>query len=432
MRIYPLSKKALQSLSLALIISVSNYGASAQAADAPVIVLSPAQQHVLDLSVAQDYQAAGTKGLELLEREKADPGLRLVIANSLAWSGRMRKAELQYKVLSNSKVRKDARTGLANLYRWKGRDDEALPLYQTVLAEDPQHAGANEGLMYAKRELNPRTFVSAGAAQDSGDAKRRELSISQRWRDDTGRHIFEVSSSGTRDELPVTTAKQGEVGFAYQNLNLPLEPRLALEAQAKPKGDLFGSLKLKIDEGRFLIDVGRTNWGKSAFNARALEDGLNAAHIGLDANLHFDSGQFTEHIDIFRVSDSNVILTSRSNFIPSWRPFGHRIKPFVGIETRDVRFYSNKYWSPEDGFGTAYVGLQGEWANENWSLYGSGQVGTRLYGEAGSNWSLGMGGKLWLDKNLAVGVNLWSMASRRDNARYRAKSFSVNLEKLWD
>ncbi|MFZ6747123.1 tetratricopeptide repeat protein [Undibacterium sp. JH2W] len=415
-----------------LAVAVLAHSPVSMAADAPVTPLSQAQQQILNLNAAQDYQAVGSKGLEVLDKEKTEPGLRLIIANSLAWSGRMRKAELQYKILSNGPLRKDARTGLANVYRWKGRDDQALPLYQSVLAEDPQHAGANEGLLYAMRELNPRTLISAGAAQDSGDARRRELSISHRWRDDSGSHIFEVSSSGTRDQLPLTTTQQREVGFAYQNLKLPLEPRLELDAQVKPKADLFGNLRLKIDEGRFLVEVGRTNWGKAAFNANALADDLNAAHVGVDANLNFDAGQFTEHVDVFRVSDSNVILTSRSNFIPNWRPFGHRIKPFVGVETRDVRFYSNKYWSPVDGFGTAYVGLQGELANENWSLYGSGQTGTRLYGEAGSNWSLGMGGKLWLDKNLAIGVNLWSMASRRDNARYRAKSFSLNLEKLWD
>ncbi|MBC3920997.1 hypothetical protein H8L32_26270 [Undibacterium sp. CY18W] len=396
------------------------------------VAQSPAQQRIVDLSANGNYQAAGTQGLEVLEKEKTDTGLRLIVANSLAWSGRFKQAALQYKLLSNSKQRKEARVGLANVYRWKGRDDQALPLYQTVLAEDPQNAAALEGLGYAMRELNPRTLITVGAGQDSGDAKRREATISQRWRDDTGQHVFEIGTAGLRDQLPATAVQQRDVSFSYQNLNLPLEPRLELNVQAKPATDVFGNLKLKIDDGRFLLEVGRSNWGKSAFNARAVEDGLTAAHIGLDANLNFEVGQFSGHADIFRISDNNVILTTRSNFIPSWRPLGHRIKPFAGIETRDVRFYSNRYWSPADGFGTAYLGLQADWGSENWSLFGSGQVGTRLYGEAGSNWSLGVGGKRWLGKNLAIGVNLWSMASRRDNARYRAKSFSMNLEKLWD
>ncbi|MFZ6723440.1 tetratricopeptide repeat protein [Undibacterium sp. Ji49W] len=398
----------------------------------PDVAQSPAQQRIVELSASGNYQAAGTQGLEVLEREKTDTGLRLIVANSLAWSGRFKQAALQYKLLSNSKQRKEARVGLANVYRWKGRDDQALPLYQTVLAEDPQNAAALEGLGYAMRELNPRTLITVGAGQDSGDAKRREATISQRWRDDTGRHVFEIGTAGLRDQLPTTAVQQRDISVSYQNLNLPLEPRLELNAQAKPATDVFGNLKLKIDDGRFLLEVGRTNWGKSAFNARAVEDGLTAAHIGFDANLNFEVGQLSEHVDVFRISDNNVILTTRSNFIPSWRPFGHRIKPFAGIETRDVRFYSNRYWSPTDGFGTAYVGLSADWGSENWSLFGSGQVGTRLYGEAGSNWSLGVGGKRWLGKNLAIGVNLWSMASRRDNARYRAKSFSMNLEKLWD
>ena len=421
------------SLYMGMMLAAISCGASG-AADLvqPELANSPAQKRVLELNAAQNYQATGTQGLAVLERERTEPGLRLIIANSLAWSGRLKQAAEQYRALSAGNLRKEARVGLGNVYRWQGRDDWAMPLYQAVLKEDPQNSGALEGQMYAQRELSPRTLITAGGAEDSGDAKRAELNISHRWRDASGAQIFELAGNASRDQLPDTRVKQGDLGFAYQNLDLPFSPRLELNAQAKPKTDVFGNLKLKIDDGRFSIEVGRSNWGKAAFNAHALADDLTATHLGLDANLQFEAGQFVEHIDVYRVSDSNTILTSRSNFVFAWRPFGSRIKPFVGIETRDVRFYSNKYWSPADGFGTAYVGLQGEWAGDNWSVFGSGQVGTRLYGEAGSNWSLGAGSKLWLARDIAVGVNLWSMASRRDNARYRAKSVSVNLEKLWD
>jgi len=32
---------------------------------------------------------------------------------------------------------------------------------------------------------------------------------------------------------------------------------------------------------------------------------------------------------------------------------------------------------------------------------------------------------------LAISLNLWSMSSRRDNARYEAQAATVGLEKLW-
>jgi hypothetical protein len=102
------------------------------------------------------------------------------------------------------------------------------------------------------------------------------------------------------------------------------------------------------------------------------------------------------------------------------------------MEVRDAEFNAPSYWSPEEGSGTAYVGLKGEWSADDWNIYSSAQVSGRLFGDAGNGWSFSAGGKRWLSNDVAMSMNLWAMASRRDNSAYRARSMSVNLEKLWN
>ena len=101
------------------------------------------------------------------------------------------------------------------------------------------------------------------------------------------------------------------------------------------------------------------------------------------------------------------------------------------MQTRDAKFSSPSYWSPEQGSGTLYAGLLGEWGSADWNFYASAQSGTGLYGDAGTSWSVSGGGKRWLSNDIALSMNFWSMASWRDNAAYRAQSATVSLEKLW-
>ena len=124
-------------------------------------------------------------------------------------------------------------------------------------------------------------------------------------------------------------------------------------------------------------------------------------------------------------------MTTKLNLSSAWRPIGSHFTPFVGIETREAKFNTPNYWSPSEGSGTLYAGLLGEWGSADWNFYASGQTGARLYGDAGASWSVSAGGKRWLSKDVALSMNLWSMASTRDNATYRAQSANLNLEKLW-
>ena len=393
---------------------------------------SSAQQQILELSAAENYQAAGTQGLSLLARETPEDELRLVIANSLAWTGRLKESIQQYQPLIDGKLDKEARVGMANAYRWRGRDDQAVPLLRSVLSADPENTDAKQAMELAQRELRARTLVTLGTFDDSSDMQRRSLTVNHRWRDASGRNIFEIETSGVNDTLLTTSVKQQDLTLRYQALGLPLQPRFEISAQANPEPAGFAGLKLQFAEQAVVLDLGRVNWGKMALNANALQTSLTAAHAGVQANGRFALGQLSGHVDYYDISDNNTILESTLNFMPAWRPLGLRIKPLIGLETRDARVASTAYWSPATGFGTVYAGLVGEWNGANWDFMASGQAGRRLYGEAGPNWSVSAGGRHWLGRDLAFGLNLWDMASWRNNATYRARSLALSLEKVWN
>lgn len=392
---------------------------------------SPEQQRIIDLNAAGNYQAAGTEGLALISKEKPDDELQLIVANSLAWTGRLKDAIPTYQGLTKGKYANEANVGIANVQRWRGRDDQAAPLYRTVLAADPSNADALEGLELAGRELSPRTTLSFGGSSDSSDMQRRSATINHRWRDSSGSSIMEVETSNVRDALPTSQADQQDVTLRYQNLSLALKPSFELSMPTNVDHTLFGSAQIKLDDDQASLDIGRVNWGRIATNPNALASHLAASHIGLSETRDFSFGNLVGRINYFDISDGNSILTSNLHLASAWRPIGSNFKPFLGVETREARFNTPNYWSPSQGSGTLYAGILGEWGAADWNFYASAQEGLGLFGDAGTSWSLSAGGKRWVSSDVAISINLWSMASWRDNASYRAQSATVNLEKLW-
>jgi hypothetical protein len=166
-------------------------------------------------------------------------------------------------------------------------------------------------------------------------------------------------------------------------------------------------------------------------NANALNLGLSATHLGLLGKRDTFLGDLMGRFDYYNISDTNTVWSSDIRLTSNLRPFGNAIKPFIGLETRKAMFFTPNYWSPQDGSGNLYMGLQGEWQTEDWSLYGSGQVGFPVYGDAGQSWSASAGMKRWITRTVALSFNLWAMATTRDGTAYRAQSAFVSLEKLW-
>jgi hypothetical protein len=210
-----------------------------------------------------------------------------------------------------------------------------------------------------------------------------------------------------------------------------MQPKVYVNFQGLPKGGAFGGVRLRLADGPTHFYADRLAWGPLAVSARATDAGMTAYHLGVESTQSTSLGSFYGRLSGYRVSDSNTVLTSALRFTPAWRPLGQGIKAYVSTDTRDVKFNSLNYWSPASGSGTVSVGLSAEWSDKDWVLYSSGQMGRPIYGESGNSWSASAGGKRWLGKDYALGLNMWGMSSWRDGANYRARSMTVNLEKLW-
>lgn len=389
---------------------------------------SQAQQRIVELNAAGNYQAIAHEGLGT--DEKPDEELQLIFANSLAWTGNLQAAISAYKGLITGTYANEATIGIANVDRWLGRDDLALPLYEAVLQRDPGSADAREGLELATREMSPRTSVSFGNSSDSSDMQRQSAAIKHRWRGAGGATVMEVETSAVNDSLPARQANQQDVAFRYQDLGLALKPSIELSMPSNNQ-TLFASAKIQFDDDRETIEVGRVNWGKLVTNANALASNLSASHIGLSASRNLVLGSIVGRIDYYDISDTNSIVSGRLQLNSAWRPLGNHFKPYVSLESRRAKFNTLSYWSPEQGATSLYAGLLAEWGLADWNVYSSAQYGVGLSGEAGNGWSVSAGGKRWVSNDLALSMNLWSMSSWRDNSNYRAQSAIMTLEKLW-
>ncbi len=392
---------------------------------------SKEQQRIIELNAAGNYQAIAQEGLVMMEKEKPDEELQLIFANSLAWTGRLQAAITTYKGLTKGAYANEATVGLANVDRWLGRDDLALPLYKTVLERDPGNADASEGLELATRELSPRTSLSFGNSSDSSDMQRHSATISHRWRGANGSTIMEVETSGVNDSLPASQARQQDVTFRYQDLGLTLKPSVELSMPTSDNKTLYASAKIQFDDDQETIELGRVNWGKLATNANALASHLSASHIGLSASRSLSLGGLLGRIDYYDISDGNSIVSGRLQFNSAWRPLGSHFKPFLSMESRQAKFNTLSYWSPKQGSASLNAGILSEWGLADWNIFASAQYGVGLSGEAGNGWSVSAGGKRWMSNDVALSMNLWSMSSWRDNATYRAQSAILTLEKLW-
>ncbi len=392
-----------------------------------------AQQRIVDLNTQGRYTEAGQEGLVLLAQENPDDGLKLIIANSLAWSGRLGDATRTYQGITAPEQIPDANVGIANILRWKGRDEQAALIYNEVLEQQPNHTDARTGLDLAQREMAPRTTIMLGTSSDSAEALRHAATIGHRWRDDSGFQVFEIEGgyvkdhqlqNGTEDVLRDATVR-------YQALGLELKPALELSTPTTGTSAVYGNLRLFLLEDMVQVTVGQVNWGKIANNPNVLNTALSATQVGVQARGETALGELFGRFDYYNISDSNSVISTDVRLTSNQRPLGDHFKPFVGVESRKASFRSANYWSPEEGSGAVYGGLQGEWNHNNWSYYGSAQLGLGLYGEAGTSWSLSGGVKRWVTTDISMGLHLWGMSSWRSGTEYRAQAANVLLEKIW-
>jgi hypothetical protein len=400
-------------------------------AQAPAPQRTAEQQHLVELNASGDYQGVVREGTVLMAKERPDPELQLIFANSLAWTGHLQAAATAYTDLTKGPYSNEAYIGLANVERWLGRDDLALPHYRMVLERDPANGDANEGQELATRELRPRTAISFGSTSDSSDMRRRSATINHRWRGNDGATIYEVETSGVDDTLPTQQASQQDVTVRVQDVGLALKPSLELSVPSSGDRKLYASARIKFDDDQESLELGSVNWGKLALNANALASQLSASHIGLSAIRTGWIGSLSGRVDYYEISDGNILTSGRLQFNPAWRPLGPHLKPFLSVESRKSSFNTLSYWSPDQGSVSLYAGALAEWGYADWNMFLSAQSGVGLSGDAGNGWSVTAGGKRWISNDVALSMNLWSMSSWRDNANYRSQAATVTMEKLW-
>jgi hypothetical protein len=394
-----------------------------------IIERKGAAKQVEHLFTEGKYELAGTEGLALISKEKVDEQLQVMIANSLAWTGRTKEAGQLYRVLQNGKYKMEAKLGLANLYRWEGRDHLAHPLYKEVLSAQPANTDAIEGLALSMRELRAKTSLVLGGSDDSSDVKTRSWLISHRWHDTSLANVWEVETSGLSSSNLNLNLKRQAATLRYFALETFLKPKFELGSDGK---SLLYNLSLEVPNLPIEVSFGRVNWGVLSNNPSALLFDQTASKISVSGATDLGLGKIDGRLSVFKVSDGNKVVTSTVNFTPAWRPLGPHIKPLLGFETRGTTFATTRYWSPATGYGSAFVGAMGEWESRNWNAYASAQIGTRLYGEAGNSWSASAGGKYWLTEDWNISLRFWAMASQRDFLRYKSRSVYLTVEKLWN
>lgn len=384
---------------------------------------------------AGNYAEAGRLGLIELQQDSGNYDLRFKVANSLAWTGQYREAIRQYQALDRSPVADAAAVGLANVHLWNGRPEQADPLFRRVLATDANNADAKQGLMAAERHLRPRTTLRPGWLDDSSNTERPTLSLAHRWRDASLNQVFEVAAAAGRERRApdIQNLNQRELSFTYEHLGLFLVPKVQVAAQESPTSKLFGSVGVKLAEGAVAVDVGRANWGKLVFDPRALRDGLTANRAGIEVRADSGIGGWQGSLAHYAVSDGNRVQDLNARYTPSWQPFttGSGLRAFVGVYARKAARHEDRYWSPESGFYTGYLGLAVDRSEADWDLSAELKRSQRLGGEGASGWSGGLGGKRWLNRDWAVRADAYYLETRRDESAYRAKSVMLSLEHLW-
>jgi hypothetical protein len=387
------------------------------------------QQRILELYNDGKYAQAGVDGLKLMKTEKLDEQLQLYVANSLAWTNGGKEAGQLYRILQEGKYKLEAKVGLANLHRWTDRNNLAQPLYLEVLAVDPDNKEATEGMRFVNRELKPKTTVTGGGMNDSTHVRLRSLKLNHRWTDESLANVWEVEGGTVQNNNLIDQAKRQAITVRYSAMDTIFRPKIELGSDGR---SIFGNLGLALGSLPVLIDVGKVNWGELANNPKALAQNLSANRIGAKLTAKFDAGDIFARADYYSISDGNTIATSTLRYTPSWRPLGAHFKPFIGMETRTAKFNTLSYWSPSDGYGSAFAGVLAEFEGADWNLYASAQGGVRLFGEAGHSWGASAGGKRWITNDWALGLKLWAMSSQRDNLPYRARSAYLTVEKLWN
>lgn len=376
---------------------------------------------------AGDYREAARLGSETLQGSPQQHALRFAVANSLAWTGRPGPAMEHYRALFGTPYENRARLGMADILRWRDRPDQAEGLYLDVLERDPVSAEAKAGLALARRDLRPAVTLRLAQTEDSENLARDEISLSyRRWSADRAWRL-EVAALRDKYQSPFGDAAERSLQASVWARRLPLSPRFEASFY---DSDLFGVVQIEPLTDRLRIRLGRVNWARMAFNAAAVAAGLKADTVGLFGEAHFRIGTVLARLEHYDISDGNRILDGEVQMTPVWQPLPWGLEWFGGIYGRNAEREDPRYWSPRPAYGLAFAGVQRGWHYERMDLRASVRGGLGFTDTAKSSWTLSLSGRYWLNSDIAIGLEAWTVDAPRP-ADYRMQQVAAFVQHLW-
>jgi hypothetical protein len=381
----------------------------------------------LERYAAGDYREAARLGGEILERSPQHHGLRFAVANSLAWTGRPAAALDHYRALLGTPYENRARAGMADILRWRDQPDRAEALYLAALEREPGNMEAQAGIALARRDLRPAVTLRLVQTEDNQDLERDEITLTyRRWSADRAWRL-EVGVLRDEHRSPLGDSTERGLHGSVWARQLPLSPRLEASIY---DSELFGALQVNPLEEQLRIRVGRVNWGRLAFNAAALADGLKATTVGVFGEAYMALGSLRARLEYYDISDGNRILDGEAQATPSWQPLPWGLEWYGGVYWRRAEREDPRYWSPRPDYGLAFVGLQRGWHFERADLLAQVRGGAGFTDTAKTSWTLSLTGRYWLSNDFAIGLEAWSVDAPRP-AEYRMQQVAAFLEQLW-
>ena len=418
--------------------SVNSPAAQTQPVIAPALAPTIANQLPKDVQAAYDsaaYLLAAKLGSKALIEQPGNHALRLVVANSLAWSGRLDAAIQQYEKLVSTPLDAAGKIGVANIYRWRGKSVLAEPIYASVLRGDPANSDALEGQKLAQRDLRLTALKDLAYTRDSTGLSRiyNASSVGSVTADRSTRWRVGYGLGADRDALG--RERYAELNGSIQGLDWPLSPRLDLSVSREiAKTRLYGLIHVDIIADTFGVRAGAVNWGRLSFNRGAQASGLKANQFGAFLNFSSIVGEVRGRFDVYRIAgsklDANQVWDADVNLSPDWQPIPAGVTWYAGVSAKSADRTDPRYWSPANTNITGYLGLKKSWYFEKGDLALGLQRGFKLSDDARNNYSVNANGKFWISERTALGFEFGASDSPRASD-YKQRFLGVQLQRLW-
>ncbi len=382
-----------------------------------------------------EYRNAAIDGARVLaqgqESAEQTAGLRLKVANSLAWTGRYDAAILQYEKLFGSALEVEARVGIASIMRWRGMPEVAQQYLQQARAKSSNSTQVQQAQAQLDRDLRPALTVKLGDTKDNSQFGRRDLNLGLRyWSDDRAFRTDLGATAGDDRYLGANTKFRG-LSANVMAASWWGAPRLGVAYHQAARSRAFASIEIEPLRASLpevlTLRAGTVDFARLAFNARAPVAGLRATNLAARSRIETSLGNVAGRADYFRISDANRLVDADVKFTSAWQPLPFGVLVDLGISARKASVSSPNYWSPDRLYALGTVGLRKAWYWDDAEISLGLQQGFKLSDEARNNLSFSANGKWWLDQENALGFEAsWSKSPRPND--YRTQFLGVSLQ----